>query len=448
MTDRRLVPRLEHGTGYWYITDPQHPDYVDLEADSPDTDEEVIAGGTHHVVTLQGNQPLSQTEPILPAIEAAAAEGASIPTDIPPIASISHALTMSGTQIGTTTAGNALQPINVINTGNALKGHPPAPFNGDRKKSKGFLLVFKLYQGLNCRNNAMSNPYNRVVTALTFIEGDAIDSWKGDQLERLNDCVARGYIESDKTHWDEFEEAFKKVFTNTNEKSEAYQELTCLKQGDNLNTFITEFKCLVKLAGIDTDSHGVIELFKGGLKSGLTKSIIGSPGFDPLNPWPTLEQWITAAHAQHIKWKMMQQYNQVKDNKRKALYKAFRINRKQPGGGQCITSQGGDAMDINAVTTTNITEAQKAELMKNNQCFYCQKKGHRAKDCFKKKHDNQERSNTSRTSGQINNTKSTPDMTKEEIVSFLKENMDTINEDTCLSIADSLIPSDFVQALE
>ena len=39
-------------------------------------------------------------------------------------------------------------------------------------------------------------------------------------------------------------------------------------------------------------------------------------------------------------------------------------------------------------------------------------------------------------------------MTKEEIISFLKENMDTIDEDTCLSIADSLIPSDFVQALE
>ena len=105
-------------------------------------------------------------------------------------------------------------------------------------------------------------------------------------------------------------------------------------------------------------------------------------------------------------------------------------------------------MDVDAVTTTNITEAQKAELMKNNQCFYCQKKGHRAKDCFKKKHDNQEHSNTPRTSGQINNAKSTPDMTKEEIVSFLKENMDTIDEDTRLSIADSLIPLDFVQALE
>ena len=354
---------------------------------------------------------------------------------------------MSGTQIGTTTTGNAPQPINVINTGNALKGHPPAPFDSDRKKSKGFLLTFKLYQGLNRRNDAMRNPYNRVVTALTFIEGDAIDSWKGDQLERLNDRIAGGYAKTDETHWDKFEEAFKKAFTNTNKKSEAYQELTRLKQGDNLDTFITKFKCLVKLAGIDADSHGVIELFKGGLKSGLTKSIIGSPGFDPLNPWPTLEQWITAVHAQHIKWKMAQQYGQVKENKCQALYKAFGVKR-QPRGGRCTTSQGGDAMDIDAVTTTNITEAQKAELMKNNQCFYCQKKGHRTKDRFKKKRDNQERSNTPRTSRQINNTKSTPDMTKEEIISFLKENMDTIDEDTHLSIADSLIPSDFVQALK
>jgi len=105
-------------------------------------------------------------------------------------------------------------------------------------------------------------------------------------------------------------------------------------------------------------------------------------------------------------------------------------------------------MDVDAATFTNITEVQKAELMKNNQCFYCQKKGHRAKECFKKKRDNQERSSSSRAPSQINNTKSGPEMTKEDIVSFLKQNMDTIDEDTRLSIADSLLPSDFVQALE
>ena len=39
-------------------------------------------------------------------------------------------------------------------------------------------------------------------------------------------------------------------------------------------------------------------------------------------------------------------------------------------------------MDVDTIHTGNLTETQKAELMKNNQCFYCQKKGHRAKECY------------------------------------------------------------------
>ena len=42
-------------------------------------------------------------------------------------------------------------------------------------------------------------------------------------------------------------------------------------------------------------------------------------------------------------------------------------------------------MDIDAARTGNLTDTQKADLMKNNQCFYCQKKGHRTKECYSKK---------------------------------------------------------------
>ena len=37
-------------------------------------------------------------------------------------------------------------------------------------------------------------------------------------------------------------------------------------------------------------------------------------------------------------------------------------------------------------------------------------------------------------------------MSKEQITSFLKENIDTIDEETKLSIVESLIPKDFVQS--
>ena len=51
-------------------------------------------------------------------------------------------------------------------------------------------------------------------------------------------------------------------------------------------------------------------------------------------------------------------------------------------------------MDVDATIATNITgrgpelsEAKKAELQANNSCFYCFKRGHRAKDCRKKQAD-------------------------------------------------------------
>jgi hypothetical protein len=96
-------------------------------------------------------------------------------------------------------------------------------------------------------------------------------------------------VETDEVHWMTFEREFKDAFTNTNAKAEAYQQLMCLKHGNNLDNFIAQFQKLIEEAGIHQDSHGVIELFKNGLKSGLTQAIIGSQHFDPLNP-PSLCQ--------------------------------------------------------------------------------------------------------------------------------------------------------------
>ena len=104
-------------------------------------------------------------------------------------------------------------------------------------------------------------------------------------------------------------------------------------------------------------------------------------------------------------------------------------------------------MDVNA----NIlgrgqqhSKAKKAELIKERKCFYCEIKGHQACDCCKKQADCT-RSNQ--------NTRSIPvaaqdpiDMTPNDISSFLKDHMGLLDEDTKLSIIESLMPKDFPQA--
>ena len=70
--DNRLE-RYAKKTGYWYFGDKQHPEYHLLQQAESQPHEELVAGGLHHVITLQGPQAqLSPTHQVLPAIERAA----------------------------------------------------------------------------------------------------------------------------------------------------------------------------------------------------------------------------------------------------------------------------------------------------------------------------------------------------------------------------------------
>jgi hypothetical protein len=69
----------------------------------------------------------------------------------------------------------------------ALRGVPPSVFDGTRHKSEFFLREFKRYKRLNCTNDIMTNPYNRVIIALSYIKGPNIDTWV-DAQETLLDA--------------------------------------------------------------------------------------------------------------------------------------------------------------------------------------------------------------------------------------------------------------------
>ena len=92
-------------------------------------------------------------------------------------------------------------------------------------------------------------------------------------------------------------------------------------------------------------------------------------------------------------------------------------------------------MDIDATIATNITsrgpeltEAKKAELQASNSCFYCQKKGHHAKDCRKKQADRAQSSRS--TTGNQTQTREitmnniTPQLVKEMLESDAFKAMD------------------------
>ena len=103
-------------------------------------------------------------------------------------------------------------------------------------------------------------------------------------------------------------------------------------------------------------------------------------------------------------------------------------------------------MDIDAMRGPDLSSEEKGRLMKANACFYCTKPGHRAKDCRKKARDraNQE-TNSYEMCSQAK--AAAPDMNADDIASFLKDNVDTIDEDTKQTIIEKLLPQGFLQGL-
>jgi len=91
------------------------------------------------------------------------------------------------------------------------------------------------------------------------------------------------------------------------------------------------------------------------------------------------------------------------------------------------------------------SDAKKEQLMKENKCFYCEIKGHQACICCKKAVDCNKNSGTADNTPNIQN-QDPIDMTPNDISSFLKDHMNLLDEDTKLSIIESLMPKDFPQA--
>ena len=426
--------------GWWIISDPQHPNHIfyKQEASVPLT----IAA----VTTALQQLPTCPNTPDYPT----AMEGQQ-----------------EEINVATGQAQQEAQRINVINTSNgALKGNPPPIFDGDRNKTTKFLLSWDLWQAVNRANDTMKKPYSRIITMLSYMDGTCIDAWKGEQLLKLQEAINDGTPETDEDLWTDFIERFKNAFVNQNRRSKAYQELCKLKQGDSLDDFFTKFKQLAHKADVPLDDKGTIETLKHAMTQGLTSAIINSPTFDPTTktPW-TFKEWEEQARKSHLKWKAAAKFTQ----RCQGLFQAFKLAPKQnnnSGRGSYgrnnnyrrrTTSQGGYHMDVDATVTSDInatagrgqqhSEAKKAELMRSNLCFYCEIKGNQDKDCRKKQSDHRNFSGRPKEPTRACTTLTAPDFQDlDSVAGFLKENMDSFDEDTKLDFIGKLMPKDFPEA--
>jgi len=71
----------------------------------------------------------------------------------------------------------------------------------------------------------------------------------------------------DKSLWDDFKADFWAAYMDHNTKLTAYQRLNDLRiVGSDIDSYITEFDCLVKEAGYSKHDMGMMQKFKEGLQ--------------------------------------------------------------------------------------------------------------------------------------------------------------------------------------
>ena len=200
----------------------------------------------------------------------------------------------------------------------------------------------------------MKVPFDRVLTALTYIRGPLINDWVDQQEKKLaarTDTTKLNHVqETDKVLWAEFETAFLAAWTDTSKKQNVFDQLMRLTmQGWDVDTYIATFDRLTLAAGWDSNSEGTIAKFREGLSKG-----VHSKALDRDQIPQTIEEWKAAARTEVARAK--EKYNAgLTGNQRQNLPKQGTYTQNQSRAQSNSSGSGIVPMEVDsAVGQTNL----------------------------------------------------------------------------------------------
>ena len=385
--------------GRWYENDPTNPNHqitptvriqttnlTDYRAPSPS-----------HSDSEPENQPVEtwgpQNEPFEEAVVAPGPLDEVLADALGPIVTLQGSLPLDPPQqeamsVNVTTTAPAQNPP----SSGGMRGVPPTIFDGTRSRADDFMGQFRRFKMVNRTHEAMKVPYDRVLTALTYMRGPLINDWIDQQEKRLEarvDTTKRGHIqETDEVLWNDFEAAFLAAWTDTSKKQNAYDQLMRLTMnGWDVDTYIATFDRLALAAGWDQDSEGTIAKFREGLSKG-----VHSKALDRDRIPRTIDEWKAAARTEVARAK--EKYNAgLTGNQRRNPPKSGNYNTPNTSRAQSNSNNNGVVpMEVdNATGQTNfkkLTPEERAQLTKEGRCFRCRLQGHMARDCPKNSNRN------------------------------------------------------------
>ena len=302
----RIDPNDQNvGLGKWYENDPANPNnqitptvqiqttnLTDYRAPSPDHSESEPENQPAETWGPQ-NEPFDEVivapgpldEVLAAALDLIVSLQGSLPLDLPQQNSMS---------VNVTTTGPAPNPP--MNGG--MRGVPPTIFDGNRSHAEDFWGQLRWFKMVNWNHDAMKIPYDRVLTALTYMRGPLINDWVDQQEKRLDkriDTSTTNWVsENNEILWTEFETVFLAAWTDTSKRQNTYDQLMRLTMnGWDVDTYIATFNRLTLAAGWDSSSEGTIAKFREGLSKG-----VHSKALDRDRIPRTIDEWKAAARTE------------------------------------------------------------------------------------------------------------------------------------------------------
>ena len=294
------------GLGRWYENDPANPNnqYTPtIQVSTTNLTEYRTPSPTISESDNDNHQPNTWG----PAVDKNVDKTIAIPgpldealaATLDPVVSLQGSLPLNPPQQETMSVNvTTTAPVQNPPSNGGLHGVPPTMFDGTRSKADDFWGEFRRFKMVNRKHEAMKVPYDRILTALTYMRRTLINDWVDQQEKKLADRIDTSKVnwvrEDNEILWNEFEAAFLAAWTDTLKKQNAFDKLMRLTMnGWDVDTYIATFDRLTLAAGWDQNSEGTIAKFREGLSKG-----VHSKALDRDHIPHTIDEWMAAARTE------------------------------------------------------------------------------------------------------------------------------------------------------